>query len=136
MSGFGTKAANVIDDNAALLVAQKDHGEGGEGIWTIVTAASPAALKEGVACLVDPRVWNQLGGEIAALDTSEAKLNTAAASSAHFINTQALSFSNTRLIAAGWFSLHRPVYVMTILAMALLLAFVTLLFVKNVGRRS
>ena len=136
MSGFGTTAANVFDDDAALLVAQKDHGEAGEGIWTIVTAASPAALKEGVACLVDPRVWNQLGGEIAALDTSEAKVKTAAANSTHFINTQALSFSNTRLIAAGWFSLNRAAYVMTILAMALLLAFVTLLFVKNVGRRS
>ena len=136
MSGFVTKTANVIDDTAGLLVAQKNHGEAGEAIWTIVTAATPAALKEGVACLVDPRVWNQLGGEVAALDTSEAKINTVASNSAHFITTQALSFSNIRLIAAGWFSLNRSIYVMTILAMALLLAFVTLLFVKNVGRRT
>ena len=136
LSGMGTASVNVVDDNAGLLVAQKNHGDAGEGIWTIVTAPTPLALREGVACLVDPRVWSQLGGEVAALDTSEAKINLAAAQDARFITTQPLSFSNLRLIAAGWFSLNRAVYVAVILAMALLLASVTLLFVKNVGRRT
>ena len=126
----------VIDERASLLMAQKNHGTAGEGIWTLVTAATPADLKQNVFCLVDPRVWSQVAGETAALNSSEAKVNSIAARDPHFITTQALSYSNVRLIAAGWFSLNRWVFVAVIMMMALVLAGVTLLFVKNIGRRA
>lgn len=131
--GEGT---SVVDETASLLLAQKNHGSSGEGIWTVVTAPTPSALKQSIFCLVDPRVWSQVGGEIAALDTNEAKVNSQAATDARFITTQALSYSNLRLISAGWFSLNRWAYVALMLAMAMLLAMVTLLFVRNIGRRA
>ena len=127
---------SVIDENASLLLAQRNHGSSGEGIWTVVTAPTPAALKQSVFCLVDPRVWSQVGGEVAALDTNEARVNSQAAANPHFITTQALSYSNLRLVAAGWFSLNRWAYVVLIMCMSVLLAMVTLLFVKNIGRRA
>ena len=131
-----SEPASVIDADASLLMAQKNHGAAGEGIWTLVTAATPADLKQNVFCLVDPRVWSQVGGGVAALNASEAKINSLAATDARFINTQPLSYSNVRLIAAGWFSLNRWVYVAVIMGMALLLAGATMIFVKNIGRRT
>lgn len=123
-----------ISEDASLLLAQKDNGAAGEGIWTIVTGASPTELREGVSCLVDPRVWSQLGGEVAALNSSQAKIVAVAAANPAFITTQPLSYSNLRLIAAGWFSLHVWAFVAFILLMASVLAAVTRWFVSNVGR--
>ena len=133
VSRIGSPASPVTGD-AALLMAQSNHGQAGEGIWTIVTGATPQSLREGVSCLVDPRVWTQLKGEVAALNSSTAKIASVEAADPRFINTQPLSYSNVRLIAAGWFSLNIWAFILTIVAAALTLAVVTLVCVRKVGR--
>lgn len=135
-SSVSGERENIVDDNANLLLSQKNHGSAGEGIWTVVTAASPAELKQNIFCLVDPRVWSQVGGEMAALDASEAKVRTVAVTDPRFITTQPWAYSNIRLIAAGWFSLNRWAFVVVVIGMALVLAMATLVFVKNIGRQS
>jgi cellulose synthase operon protein B len=61
-----------------------------------------------------------------------------AVESAHvrYLETQPRSFGNTRLIAAGWFSLNPAAYVISALLMAGILAMTTLSLIRNSGRSS
>ena len=123
-------------EHADLVLGQAMLGDQSDDVWTVVTAPTPSALAQGVACLVDPRVSRQISGRAAALDMEQAKIGAAPVVSSHFVATQPLSVGNARLIAAGWLSLHSFAYVAGALALALLVAVSTRLFVSNVGRRS
>lgn len=92
-------------------------------------------LSHSVACLVDPRVWRQIGGRVAALNMSDAQVVTMQAGDPQLIGTQPFSLQNARLIAAGWFSLNSQIYVALALLICVGLAAATTAFVRNVGRR-
>lgn len=125
----------VIGPGSALLMAQSSLNRGEDGVWTLVTAPSPSALNEAMACAVDPRVWAQLRGRLAALDPTEAQVSSLAARDLAFVSTQPLSIGNARLIAAGWFSSNRWTYVGLVLALAIALGAATFWLVRNLGRR-
>ncbi len=127
--------ARIFTPFADIAVSQRNHGVNGNGIWTLVTAPTPTILAESVACLVDPRVWNQISGQLATLDPGEAKIGALAASDVRFVKTQPLSLGNSRLIAAGWFSNNRYIYAGLMLLMATVLGLSTFWFVRNVGRQ-
>ena len=125
----------IISADTTLVVSQRNYGASGAGVWTLVTAPTPAQLAENVACLVDPRVWNQVQGQTASLDPNDAAIHAVSTNEPRFVTTQPLSFQNTRLIAAGWFSINRWFYVGLLLGIAALLGTATYLFVAAVGRR-
>ena len=125
----------VIGPESALLMAQSSLSGSENGVWTLVTAPNPSALNEAMACAVDPRVWAQLRGRIAALDPTEAQVTSLASRDLAFVTTQPLSISNARLVAAGWFSSNRWTYVGLLLAFAIALGTATFWLVRNLGRR-
>jgi hypothetical protein len=93
-------------------------------------------LQQSVACLVDPRVWAQISGRIAMLDTADGRILPVPVDSATLIATQSFSVQNIRLIVAGWLSLNNKIYVALALLLAALLALTTREFITNVGRRN
>jgi hypothetical protein len=105
-------------------------------VRTIVIAPNAAQLAQTVDCLVDPRVWRQIGGRIAVLNAADGEIVEIPSDSPRLIPTQPLSIENSRLIIAGWLSLNTAVYVELALVLALLLAWATQRFVKSVGRNA
>ena len=122
--------------NSSLVMAQNILGDTTDHVWTVVAAPNSGVLGQAVACLVDPRVWRQIAGKIAVLNADDGAVTAIASNDARLIPTQPLSVWNVRLIVAGWFSLNGRVYVMSALALALLLAASTHWFLRNVGRKA
>jgi len=110
-------------------------GDSTNDVWTVVTAPNSGLLAQSVGCLVDPRVWRQVAGRIAVLNANDGAVVEIPATDSRLVPTQPLSIRNVRLIVAGWFSLNSKIYVLTALMIALLLAFSTHIFLRNVGRR-
>lgn len=132
---FDDDQSRIVRPNVAMLMSQASvHGDA-SGVWTLVTAPSPTALAETAGCAVDPRVWAQVRGRIAALDSNEAQVSALRASGLEFVGTQPLSVQNARLIAAGWFSTNRWTYAGMVLFLAVLLGSSTFWLVRNIGRR-
>ncbi len=131
----GAPASLVYRSENALLIAQAVLGTDTDDVWTLVTAPNSELLSESINCLSDPRVWRQVEGRIAVLHDSDGKMSSLPVEQLQFVVTQPLSVSNMRLIAAGWMSINSGVYVALTLAAAILLAFATFHFVRNVGRR-
>lgn len=128
-------AEPTITQRASLVVAQNMLGDSADDVWTLIAAPNSAELAESVPCLVDPRVWRQIAGRLSILDASEGSVVSAPATAQRLIVTQPLTVENSRLIVAGWLSLNSQVYVAAALAVALLLALTTSLFIRSVGRR-
>jgi hypothetical protein len=110
-----------------------EHSRG--SVTTLVTAPNAAMLVQAAACLVDPRVWQQIAGRVAVLDASEGKVSSIPVQKTRLVVTAPLTVSNVRLITAGWLSLNSEIYVASALLLGLALAATTTLFVRNAGRR-
>jgi hypothetical protein len=132
----GSYRKPAFTKQASLIVAQNILGSNSDSVRTLVIAPSAAQLAQGVDCLVDPRVWRQVGGQVAVLNASDAEVVEVPSDSPRLIPTQPLSIENSRLIIAGWFSLNTKIYVELALCLALLLAWTTRRFISSVGRRT
>lgn len=126
----------ALSRGTPLVIAQSILGSNAEDVRTIITAPDSVTLQQSVACLVDPRVWGQISGRIAMLDTADGRILPVPVGSATLIATQSFSVQNMRLIVAGWFSLNNKVYVILALLLAALLALTTREWVSHVGRKN
>ena len=134
-SGGGKANEKAFGPENSLLIAQALLGSDTDDVWTVVIAPNSALLAETVNCLSDPRVWRQVEGRVAMLDASDGRITSLPPEQLRFVATQPLSVSNIRLIAASWLSINSGAYVALTLALAIILAFATFNFVRNVGRR-
>jgi cellulose synthase operon protein B len=136
--GFDQSETEVrlVTPDVLLALGQNILGDGSEDVWTVVTGPNTEALADAVSCMVDPRVSRQIAGRLSMLDIVQARMNVMATQNARFVATQPLSVGNIRLIAAGWFSLHALIYVVSALSLAIFLAVTTRIFVRNVGRKT
>lgn len=126
----------AVTRGTPLVVAQSILGSNAEDVRTIVTAPDSVALQQSVACLVDPRVWRQIAGRMAILDTADGRIVPVPVQGSTLIATQSFSVQNVRLIVAGWLSLNNKIYVVLMLLVAALLALTTREFIANVGRKN
>jgi hypothetical protein len=126
----------VLSRGTPLVMAQSILGSNAEDVRTIITAPDSVTLQQSVACLVDPRVWGQISGRIAMLDTADGRILPVPVDGATLIATQVFSVQNVRLIVAGWFSLNNKIYVILALLLAALLALTTREWVSHVGRKN
>jgi hypothetical protein len=124
----------AFSTTTSMVVAQGMTGDRGDSVTTLVTAPNAPMLVQAAACLVDPRVWQQIAGRVAVLDASEGKVSSIPVQKTHLVVTAPLTVSNVRLITAGWLSLNTEIYIITALLLGLLLAGTTTLFVRSVGR--
>ena len=125
----------AFSPTTSMVVAQGMTGERRDSVTTLVTAPNAPMLVQAAACLVDPRVWQQIAGRVAVLDASEGKVSSIPVQQTHLVVTAPLTVSNMRLITAGWLSLNTEMYVLSALLLGLVLAGTTTLFVRSVGRR-
>ena len=127
---------NLIKPSTALVVAQGWGPGEGRPIVTVVTAPTASALAHGVERLIQPTRWSRLHGRLTAVDAVGDLVTSVDALQPRYIATQAASLSNSRLIAAGWFSLNPLAYVVALLLVAALLALTTISLIRHVGRRN
>ena len=120
----------------SLIVAQGFRASDSSDVITIVTAPEAKTLAHAVEALMDPARWSGLRGGLSTMDSFAQILETADAPHVRLVQTQPLSLSNSRLIVAGWLSLHPAAYVISAMLMGGFLAFATRSLVKNLGRRN
>jgi len=125
----------TFSPTTSMVVAQGLTGERSDTVTTLVTAPNAPMLVQAAACLVDPRVWQQIAGRVAVLDASEGKVSSIPVEKTHLVVTAPLTISNVRLITAGWLSLNTEIYIMAALFLGLVLAATTTLFVRSIGRK-
>ena len=130
------QAPVALPSSASLFVGQGIAGAGLDQLLTVVTAPNAALLRTGVACLVDPVIWNRLDGRLAFLDTGAGEVSTVPADMLDLVPTKGNSIDNARLVAAGWLSLNPLAYVGLTLGAALCLGWSTTNLVRQIGRRN
>lgn len=118
----------------AILVAQGTN-PANTGVWTVVSAPTGAGLADGAATLADHRVWARLDGKIATLGNDLRTISTKPVATFSLIESQPLSFSNYRLIAANWLSANILSYSVLLVVGCVLLGVGTSGLLSRLGRR-
>ena len=132
VSGAPNADAFIAPRDSKLVFAQAATEDAEPATWTVVAATDQHHLTDAVDAVVDTNAWNDLGGAISVVgDKGEVSRQPAAAE--RLFETQERSFSNIRLIVAGWLSRHLEVYMVALLGIALLLSLATFLFLGQVG---
>lgn len=122
---------------ATLVVAQSlAPGGAGDAAWTVLTAPTAELLSASLAAVTAPELWTQVGGRLTTYSLDDGDVHTLHAERVSYVATLPLSFANARLIAANWFSLHWRVYVLVLVAAAVLLGVATWALVRPMGRKS
>lgn len=125
-----------IDPRASLVVAEGRGGPQPTDSITLITSPNPALLKASVGCLMEPVVWNRLGGRATLLDGSDGSVSLVQPTSIDLAPSGTSSLNNERLIGAAWLSLNPLYYAGVTLALAIMLGLATANLFRNVGRRN
>ncbi|TPK72374.1 cellulose biosynthesis cyclic di-GMP-binding regulatory protein BcsB [Mesorhizobium sp. B2-4-18] len=129
----GRPAEYTPQGSASLLVAQEASPTAG-GTWTLITAPSAAALREGVRTLTQQRMWRQLGGHLTTVDSGDDKVVTLPVTHFSFVETQPFSLANYRLIVANWLSANALSYAVVLTVLSILLGLATAGLLGSLGR--
>ncbi|MFC5082234.1 cellulose biosynthesis cyclic di-GMP-binding regulatory protein BcsB [Microvirga arabica] len=129
-----TDAPYEPPQRASLLMAQSRTED--SGVWTLVTARTDRALADEMARLANPLLWSQVSGRAIALEPREMKLQIEPINDYRFVQTQPLSLTNLRLVAANWMSANILQYALVMLACCTFLGVATALLLSRLGRRS
>ncbi|SFL56288.1 cellulose biosynthesis cyclic di-GMP-binding regulatory protein BcsB [Methylorubrum salsuginis] len=121
---------------ASAVLAQAVTGPQTDDLLTLVTAPSPAALRDAVDCLVHPRVWSRPQGRLAMLSAADGTVVVRPAEAPRYVPTAPPSLANLRRVLAGWLSLNAGFYGLAALLVAACLAGFSRLLVRQLGRRS
>lgn len=130
----GRPAEYTPQGSASLLVAQETSPTSG-GTWTLVTAPSAAALREGVRTLTQQQAWRQMGGHLTTVDSGDDKVVSLPVTRFDFVETQPFSIANYRLIAANWLSANALSYAAVLTVLSILLGLATAGLLGALGRR-
>ncbi len=120
--------------NASLLLAS-NFNPTGNGNWTLISAPTVGALREGMDELVRRTTWQQLGGHITTLNPSINSVSRIPAQEFDFFETLPFSLSNYRLIAANWLSSNALSYGLAMTVLCTLLGLATAALLGAFGRR-
>ena len=130
----GPAAEFTPQGSASLVVAQEASPTSG-GTWTLVTAPTVGALRDGVRSLAEQNTWRQLGGHITTVDSGDDKVATVNVTRFDFVETQPFSLSNYRLIIANWLSANALSYAVILTLLSILLGFATAGLLGSLGRK-
>ncbi|OLP61219.1 hypothetical protein BJF93_20725 [Xaviernesmea oryzae] len=118
--------------NAAVVVAQ-DVGRQG-GLWTVVAARNMDSLAARTDTLTDANLWNKLGGAVQSFSETGEMLQQHISPREQLFQTQPLTLSNARLVAASWLANNAALYIAALLISAILLGIGTYMVLVS-GRR-
>lgn len=131
--GEANEPAFSPSPEAAFVVAQASPQNG--SIWTVVAARKADGIMNDVDVLTGPNVWNKLGGAAQSFSDTGMVLDQKVASSQHLFQTQPVTVSNSRLVAAGWLANNATTYVGALLVAAVMLGIGTFMMLYT-GRRN
>jgi len=135
--GFGgNRALAVAPTPSTNVVVAQAQAPDARGTWTLVTAPSKEALRDGIDTLVEPAIWNALSDRAGSYDVLSENLVTYDTTQTYYVATQPFSIGNSRRIAAGWFSHHIAIYVVALFVLAAFIAATAQALLKRAGHRS
>ncbi|WP_264047931.1 cellulose biosynthesis cyclic di-GMP-binding regulatory protein BcsB [Methylobacterium flocculans] len=123
-----------IGSQASLIVSQGLPGRDPNGLLTVFTAPSAAALQASAICLTTPSIWNRIDGRVATLDANDGTLTNHGAKQARFVESAPASLGNLRLVVAGWFSTNPSVFTLILFVAAISLGLSTSAMLRGLGR--
>jgi cellulose synthase operon protein B len=97
---------------------------------TLIAAPDEPALIAGAIAITDTAQLGHIDGRLAALDSAGTGLDLAPTRHPIFVSTAPFTFSNERLIAAGWLSSHAGYYIAAVLFVSILLGALTCVSLK------
>ncbi|GLR45630.1 cellulose synthase BcsB subunit [Mesorhizobium amorphae] len=130
----GRPAEFTPQGSASLVVAQETSPTSG-GTWTVITAPTGSALRDGVRTLTQQDSWRSLGGHLTTVDTGDNKVSTLSVTQFNFVETQPFSLANYRLILANWLSANALSYAVVLTLFSILLGLATAVLLGSLGRR-
>jgi hypothetical protein len=130
----GPAAPFTPQGSAGLVIAQEASPLEG-GTWTLVTAPTVGALRDGVRSLTEQNMWRQMGGHITTVDAGDDKVATVDATHFNFVETLPFSLWNYRLIIANWLSANALSYAIALILLSILLGFATSGLLGSLGRK-
>ncbi|MDB5524012.1 MAG: bacterial cellulose synthase subunit [Rhizobium sp.] len=119
--------------DATLVVAQESSDTG--GVWTVIASRKAETIETQTDILTDYNVWNKLGGAVQSLSDTGEILDQKVSAREYLFQTQPMTISNSRLVAAGWLANNAEIYVSALLGAAILLGIGTFLVLVT-GRRT
>lgn len=120
--------------DASLLVAS-NFSPAGTGSWTLISAPTVGALREGMNELTSWTNWRQMGGHITTLNPATNGVSRIPTEQFEFVETIPFSFRNYRLIAANWLSSNSLSYGLALTVLSILLGLATAGLLGTFGRR-
>lgn len=105
------------------------------GIWTLLTANDSATMRSGTERLSIVSNWRQVAGRVSALEPNAERLTVLHSNNPTIIETQPLSLTNLRLVAANWFSGNLLYFAGAIALVGVLLMAATSFVLTQLGRR-
>ncbi len=130
----GPAAPFTPQGSAGLVIAQEASPLEG-GTWTLVTAPTVGALRDGVRSLTEQNTWRQMGGHITTVDAGDDKVATVDATHFNFVETMPFSISNYRFIIANWLSANALSYAIALILLSIMLGFATSGLLGSLGRK-
>lgn len=119
---------------ASLLLAQGNNDR--DGTWTVLTGRTEESLADDTARLTKPMTWPQVAGHVATLEASHDRVEIKPISSFAFVQTQAFSLRNLRLVAANWMSINILQYAALLVGFCIILGVATYFLLHRLGRKS
>lgn len=140
----GTAGGNAIADiprvvpgeNTGMVLAQRISPRQADATWTIVASPDDAAMADGLRRLAQRPNWVNLQGAISSIAKQGSGVTAVAASQEQLFETGPRSFSNLRLVLAGWLSHNLDSYVAGLFSTFILLGIATHMLSRRVGRRN
>ncbi|MER8826427.1 cellulose biosynthesis cyclic di-GMP-binding regulatory protein BcsB [Mesorhizobium sp. M0938] len=132
---FPGPAAEFTPQGSASLVVAQEASPAGSGTWTLVTAPTVRALRDGVRSLTEQATWRQVEGHITTVNSGSDRIVTVPVTRFNFVATQPFSIGNYRLIVANWLSANALFYAVVLTLLSILLGFATAGLLGALGRR-
>ncbi|MBZ9674322.1 cellulose biosynthesis cyclic di-GMP-binding regulatory protein BcsB [Mesorhizobium sp. ES1-1] len=132
---FPGRAPDFTPQGTARLVIAQEASPISGGTWTLVTAPTVGALRDGVRALTDQTMWRKMGGRITTVDAGENKVSTLPVARFDFFETQPFSLANYRLIVANWLSANALSYAVILILLSIVLGFATAGLLGSLGRK-
>lgn len=117
----------------SVLMAQGNSTDG-EATWTLVAGRTAETLAAAMPRFTSDNVWNRIGGQAVAYQSSTGEVERRDISSFRFIITQPLGFQNMRMIAANWFSTNIVPYALFLMIAGMILGIATTFLLHRLGR--
>ncbi|WP_062226651.1 cellulose biosynthesis cyclic di-GMP-binding regulatory protein BcsB [Aureimonas frigidaquae] len=129
----GSSGPYTPPPGTSAMIAQGISPDGG-GSWLLVTAPTDEELQSGMETMTEYDNWPLLQGRLTSFSPATDSFTNVPVASVEFVQTQALSYTNFRLIAANALSENILLYAAMLFIFSAILGIATTLLARRLGR--